>query len=171
MKNLKFQIIIMVEYLSEDKIEECKEVFDLFDKDNDGTIGIRELEELFHTLGSNATHELLISYLEKQGKEDLSSVNFIDFLNLFVKFKDPDIEEDISNGFEIFSNKNTGTISLKELVHVLNSIGEPLSLEEIKTFFGQEQLNINDLNQKITYNGKEEIDKSTFIKLMLNQVD
>ena len=24
----------------------------------------------------------------------------------------PDIEEDISNGFEIFSNKNTGTISL-----------------------------------------------------------
>ena len=72
----------MVDYLSDDKIAECKEVFDLYDKDNDGAIGIRELEELFRTLGSNATHDLLTKYLVKHEKEDLSCVSFNDFLSL-----------------------------------------------------------------------------------------
>lgn len=163
----------MVDYLSDDKIAECKEVFDLYDKDNDGAIGIRELEELFRTLGSNATHDLLTKYLVKHEKEDLSCVSFNDFLSLFVRFKDPDIEEDISSGFEIFDSKNSGTISLKEFVHVLTSIGEPLSMEEIKTFFGNDELNVTDDNTsnslKITYKGKENIDKDTFIQLMLNK--
>ena len=148
----------MVDYLSDDKIAECKEVFDLYDKDNDGAIGIRELEELFRTLGSNATHDLLTKYLVKHEKEDLSCVSFNDFLSLFVKFKDPDIEEDISSGFEIFDSKNSGTISLKKFVHVLTS---------------NEELNVTDDNTsnslKITYKGKETIDKETFIQLMLNK--
>ena len=41
----------MTERLIEEQIAEFKEVFNMFDKDQDGKINIRDLGELFHSLG------------------------------------------------------------------------------------------------------------------------
>ena len=63
----------MVEYLSEDKIAECKEIFDLFDKDNDGKIGVKDLEEIMNTLGSKVTYNIIKDYFTVSDISDFES--------------------------------------------------------------------------------------------------
>ena len=43
----------MTEQLTEDKITEFKEAFEIFDKDKDGFITIKELGEIMRNLGQN----------------------------------------------------------------------------------------------------------------------
>ena len=45
----------MTDQLPEDKVTECKEVFDLFDKDKDGSITVKELGDVMRALGANPT--------------------------------------------------------------------------------------------------------------------
>ena len=160
----------MADYLSDDKIAECKEIFDLFDQNGDGYIGIKELEEILRALGTSIPYERIVELSKKRdhnfNNNDEGKIKFNDFLKIFVQFKDKDIEEDISNGFEIFDSKNEGTISLSQLKNALTSIGEPLNKEELDDF-----LENSGLNRKLRDKKENEdlkIDKENFIRIMMN---
>ena len=55
----------MADYLSDDKIAECKEIFDLFDQNGDGYIGIKELEEILRALGTSIPYERIVELCKK----------------------------------------------------------------------------------------------------------
>ena len=163
----------MADYLSDDKIEECKEIFDLFDQNGDGNIGIKELEEILRALGTSISYDEILNLCKKVNhnfnKNDEGKLKFDDFLKIFVQFKDKNIEEDISNGFEIFDSKNEGIISLSQLKNVLTSIGEPLNKEELDDF-----LENSGLNRKLRDKKDEndiKINKESFIKIMMNNCE
>ena len=158
----------MADYLSDDKIAECKEIFDLFDQNGDSHIGIKELEEILRALGTSIPYEEILNLCKRVNHNfnEEGKLKFDDFLKIFVQFKDKNIEEDISNGFEILDSKNEGIISLSQLKKVLTSIGEPLSKEELDDF-----LENSGLNRKLRDNKDEndiKIDKESFIKIMMN---
>ena len=69
----------MTEQLQEEKVTECKEVFDLFDKDKDGAITTKELGDVMRALGANPTQAELQEMLNesiKMGQEKLNLKNF-----------------------------------------------------------------------------------------------
>ena len=70
----------MSEFLTEEKIGECREVFDLFDKDKDGAITIKELGDVLRALGANPTQAELDEMIEEVDNNISQRIEFKQFL-------------------------------------------------------------------------------------------
>ena len=147
----------MSEFLTEEKIGECREVFDLFDKDKDGAITIKELGDVLRALGANPTQAELDEMIEEVDNNISQRIEFKQFLELFAKkMKDPDTEEDLIEAFRIFDFNNEGIISSSELKHVMVTLGELMSEEEA-----------DELVREADLDGDGLINYLRFIKIML----
>ena len=89
---------------------------------------------LMRSLGrnfSNAKFKEIISNLAKEGHEQ-NSVEFHEFLDLMANFrKDDENPEKLVKAFKYFDRSNVGTIDYIELKHVIQTIAEKLSPEEM----------------------------------------
>ena len=70
---------------------------------------------------------------EKYAREyTYSNWPFAEFLTMMArKMKDTDSEEEIREAFKVFDRDNNGFISAAELRHVMTSIGEKLTDDEV----------------------------------------
>ncbi|ELP84686.1 calmodulin, putative [Entamoeba invadens IP1] len=118
--------------LTVEQQQEYKEAFQLFDKDNDGKITAEELGTVMRALGANPTM-LKISEIVKQfDKENSGKFDQATFLNIMLDYgQEVDSTEDIKKAFEIFDKERNGFISASELKHVLTTLGEKLSEQEV----------------------------------------
>ncbi|KAL3874261.1 hypothetical protein ACJMK2_037301 [Sinanodonta woodiana] len=109
-----------------------KDAFNVFDKDGDGTITTKELGTVMKSLGLNPTDDELCDMIHEVDVDGSGSVDFTEFLNLMAtKTKDSDKETELRNAFKLFDKDGNGFISAIELRHVMTSLGEKLSAEEI----------------------------------------
>ena len=149
----------MSDSLPEDKITECREVFDLFDKDKDGSITTKELGDVMRALGANPTNTELQEMIAEVDKDNSGKIEFNEFLDLFArKMKDPDTEEDLIEAFKIFDKDGSGNISAQELRHVMTTLGEKLTEEEA-----------DELIREADTNGDGYIDYVEFVKIMMSK--
>ncbi len=117
--------------LPEDKIMQCEEVFDLFDKNKDGSITTNELGDVLRALGANPSRENLQEMIDEMDEDGSGKIEFREFLNIFAKkMKEPETEDDFIEAFKIFDTDGNGLISGKELKQVMNTLGEDLTDEE-----------------------------------------
>ena len=121
----------MSEKFPNKKLEECKEVFDLIDKDKDGLITTNELGDIMKALGANPTKEELQQIINEVDREGSGKIEFKEFFDVFSKrMNDPDTENVLIEAFKIFDKDGNGVISSKELRNVMQVLGESLSEEE-----------------------------------------
>lgn len=59
--------------LGEELVRECRESFQLFDKDGDGTIDSKELGPLLRALGQNPASEEIKDMIEERGRTRLQA--------------------------------------------------------------------------------------------------
>lgn len=125
--------IDLTEYgLSEDQVAEFKEAFMLFDKDEDGTITISELGVVMRSLGQRPTETELRDMVNEVDQDGNGTIEFNEFLQMMSKkLKEADCEEELREAFRVFDKNNDGLISSNELRHVMTSLGERLSEEEV----------------------------------------
>eukprot|EP00753_Platysulcus_tardus_P018317 PLAT6820.4.p4 GENE.PLAT6820.4~~PLAT6820.4.p4 ORF type:complete len:150 (-),score=77.49 PLAT6820.4:177-626(-) len=122
----------MADSLSEEQIAEFKEAFSLFDKDGDGTITTNELGTVMRSLGQNPTEAELQDMINEVDADGNGTIDFPEFLTMMArKMKDTDSEEEILEAFKVFDKDGDGYISAAELRHVMTSLGEKLSDEEV----------------------------------------
>eukprot|EP01114_Cavostelium_apophysatum_P005133 TRINITY_DN15804_c0_g1_i1.p1 TRINITY_DN15804_c0_g1~~TRINITY_DN15804_c0_g1_i1.p1 ORF type:complete len:151 (-),score=46.87 TRINITY_DN15804_c0_g1_i1:95-547(-) len=117
---------------SAEQMVEIKEAFQLFDKDADGKITIDELGTVMRALGQNPTQ----SQVKELAKEVVGGASLVDFNNFLsilqrrVNSNEGD-EQHIREAFKVFDKNGTGLIEIADLKHVLTTIGEKLSPQEV----------------------------------------
>ncbi|KAL5084288.1 hypothetical protein Trisim1_012178 [Trichoderma cf. simile WF8] len=83
----------------------------------------------------------------------------VEFLTMMArKMKDTDSEEEIREAFKVFDRDNNGFISAAELRHVMTSIGEKLTDDEV-----------DEMIREADQDGDGRIDYNEFVQLMMQK--
>ncbi|MCJ1289774.1 hypothetical protein MMC34_001307 [Xylographa carneopallida] len=85
--------------------------------------------------------------------------DFSEFLTMMArKMKDTDSEDEIREAFKVFDRDNNGFISAAELRHVMTSIGEKLTDDEV-----------DEMIREADQDGDGRIDYNEFVQLMMQK--
>ena len=123
----------MDDELTEEQIEEFKEAFELFDKNNDGSISPLEFKTVMESLGQNPSDEEVADMIKEVDQDHDGRIDFPEFLVMMVnKMNDGDTDEEIVEAFHVFDRDSDGLISEGELKQVMTNLGENLTDEEVK---------------------------------------
>ncbi|PBP22568.1 hypothetical protein BUE80_DR006475, partial [Diplocarpon rosae] len=128
--------------LTEEQVSEFKEAFSLIGGGNDreqmadgistGQITTKELGTVMRSLGQNPSESELQDMINEVDADNNGTIDFPEFLTMMArKMKDTDSEEEIREAFKVFDRDNNGFISAAELRHVMTSIGEKLTDDEV----------------------------------------
>ena len=123
----------MEDQLTEEQIGFFKEAFNLFDKDGDGFIKTDELASVLRSLGQNNTEAEFQEIVSEIDSDDTGSIDFPKFLTMMArKMKENNNKDEIHEIFKVFDKEANGIISMVELSHVMTSLGEELTEEEVR---------------------------------------
>jgi calmodulin len=122
----------MNEHLTEEKIAELREAFEIFDKDKDGFITIKELGEIMKNLGQAPSESELQDMINEVDIDGNGNIDFKEFLGLMArKIRDTDTEEELMEAFKVFDKDGNNFITNAELKHVMFALGEKVTDEEV----------------------------------------
>ncbi|MBA0599763.1 calmodulin-like protein 7 [Gossypium raimondii] len=103
---------------------ELKRVFQLFDKNGDGTISKKELNDSLENMGICIPDPELTQMIEKIDVNGDKCIDIDEFSELYRSIMDnKDEEEDMKEAFNVFDQNGDGYISVEELRSVLESLG------------------------------------------------
>ncbi|KAI0215353.1 Myosin-2 essential light chain [Lamellibrachia satsuma] len=143
--------------ITEDQIADYQETFGLFDNKGDGKIYAHQLGDVLRAMGQNPTE----SEVRKCGYHSepdfrISFETFLPILSTISKNRDTSTIEDFIEGFRVFDKEQNGMINSAELRHLLSSLGEKMTDEEVnELLMGQE-----DAQGNVNY--------EEFVKMVLN---
>ncbi len=162
-RNIKKQISSSI--LSEEDIEELREAFQLFDRKNTGKINISELKEAMETLGFAERNPIIFQMvleLEKNQAAKKDGINFETFIDsLSNKLGDFNTKEGLMKLFELFNDDpNKKSINAETLIKIRDSLGDT----------SVDDLAIDDIINRVSKNGDEEINFEEFYQYMTRRV-
>jgi Ca2+-binding EF-hand superfamily protein len=117
--------------LSEEKVQECRNIFLQLDKDCDGTMSIAELGEALKLMNQNPNEEELNQILKEFDKDCSGFLEFSEFLQIVAyNINESNTEEELLEGLKIIDRDQDGIISCEDLKLFLTCVGERLSEDE-----------------------------------------
>ncbi|CAJ0948527.1 unnamed protein product, partial [Mesorhabditis belari] len=149
----------MADNFSSEQIEDFKEVFYMYDKDGSGSISAKEFGKVMRALGQNPTEAELNAMIYDGDSDGNRSIDFEEFLGMMAeKMKNPIMDSDVRAAFQVFDKDGNGFISAKELRHVMTSLGEALTEEEV-----------DEMIDEADVNGDGQVNYEEFVAMMSKQ--
>ncbi|XP_040839799.1 myosin light chain 6B isoform X3 [Ochotona curzoniae] len=123
---------------NKDQLEEFKEAFELFDRVGDGKILYSQCGDVMRALGQNPTNAEVLKVLGNPKSDELKSrrvdfETFLPMLQAVAKNRDQGTYEDYLEGLRVFDKEGNGKVMGAELRHVLTTLGEKMTEEEVET--------------------------------------
>lgn len=116
---------------TEDQVADFQETFNLFDNRGDGRIYARHVGEFLRSIGLNPTEADVKRCVPKDPDVRISFEQSLPYITSLNKNRDTSAHEDFVEGFKVFDKEQNGFMSSAELRHLLTSLGERLSDEEV----------------------------------------
>ncbi|KAK3579741.1 hypothetical protein CHS0354_002388 [Potamilus streckersoni] len=125
---------------TEEQMSDITEVFNLFDNRGDGKIAASQLGDVLRSLGQNPTEaEVKKCGYANNPEARISLEIFLPILQTISRNRDHATYEDYSEGLRMFDKDQNGIISSAEFRHILTTLGDRLTDEEVDQLFqGQE---------------------------------
>ena len=143
------------------RIMEITEAFNLFDKDCDGNIDIKELATVMRTLGYDPNQEELDDIIKTFDVDKSGTIDKEEFISLLTtKLKEQKDDKDLLEIFNMFDKDRDGLISEKDVNYIIDEIGEEFDKDIIKELFSMgdddKDGNLNFIEFKKIFNSKIE---------------
>ncbi|EDW32554.1 GL11703 [Drosophila persimilis] len=124
--------------LTFDQIEEIREAFQVFDRENKGCITCKELGTVMRSLGQNPTEAELYDMIDEIDLDGDGTIDFSEFLYMMSqRMEDLGSEESLLLGFKIFDRDDNGYISTLELKTTMMMLGEKVTDEEVREIMAE----------------------------------
>ena len=145
--------------LTDEKIKECKIIFDLIDKDKDTKITPEELGPALRVCGASPSQQELEMAIQSSGDKS-NLINFEKFIDIYEKLiNNQDSEEDIINELKKVDKNGSGNITVKDLRSLLANYGDVLTKEEV-----------DDVVQEANADKNGNINIEKFAKILLGKM-
>ena len=128
----------------EDKLNEYKEAFDMFDKDHSGNISIDELYQVMKNMGNEISMEEIKSMVADLDEDNSGEIDFKEFITFCKRVETVENlteEEEVIRAFKTFDKDGSGTLSCSEFKHILCNLGDKFTEEEVMEIFNEADLN------------------------------
>lgn len=123
------------------KLEQIREAFNVFDKDNDGFITLKELGTVMRSLGQNPTETELHDLIKQYDRDESGTIDFVEFYDLMLrKMNETEMEQEILEIFESLDRDGNGVLSGQEIQSVMDLVGVNLTDDQVAELIKQADL-------------------------------
>ncbi len=141
------------------RLKEYRDAFELFDKDKDGTITAKELANVMKSLNQDPSEQELNEMIAEVDIDGNGHIDFEEFVNLMNRrSKETDAEEEVINAFKVLDKDGQGTISSTELRHIMTTMGDKLTEDEV-----------DEMIREADFDGNGIINYEEFVRMMMTK--
>ncbi|XP_021897624.1 probable calcium-binding protein CML20 [Carica papaya] len=142
--------------LTQQKRQEIKEAFDLFDTDQSGTIDAKELNVAMRALGFEMTEEQINQMIADVDKDGSGAIDFDEFVHMMTaKIGERNTNDELTKAFQIIDQDKNGKISADDIKCVAKELGENFTDREI-----------NDMIDEADRDNDGEVNIDEFMRMM-----
>jgi len=132
---------------SEDQLAEMEEAFQLFDNRGDNKIHISHIGNALRALGQNPTESDVKKFAHQhKADERIPFEVFLPIYQAISKNRSSNTADDFNEGLRHFDKEGNGFISSAELRHLLTTLGEKLSDEEVEQLLAGQEDSLGNIN-------------------------
>jgi calmodulin len=139
-------------------VAEMKDVFSLFDFNNDGTIATEDLGTVLRGLGQNLTEAQISDFINENDHDGSGSLDFACFFSIVAgnqPMRPASTLEEVEEYFEPFDLYKDGLMNAEDFIIMLKEMGEPLTNDDVE-----------HLLREIEIDGDNKIDFRAFVRHM-----
>ncbi|KAI5059068.1 hypothetical protein GOP47_0025387 [Adiantum capillus-veneris] len=142
---------------TDEQRQEIREIFDLFDVDNSGTIDAEELQQAMRSLGFESRTEEIDQMIREIDANDSGSIEFEEFLQMMTgKIGERASTEEISKLFDqFFKDPKTGTVTYQYLKTAVLQLGLKITDEELWEMIAEAD-----------YDGDRQLNREEFVNIV-----
>ncbi|ERE76888.1 calmodulin-like protein 4 [Cricetulus griseus] len=151
----------MAKFLSQDQINEYKECFSLYDKQQRGKIKATDLLVSMRCLGASPTPDEVQRHLQTHGIDKHGELDFSTFLTIMhTQIKQEDPRKEVLLAMLMADKEKKGYIMASELRSKLMKLGEKLTHKEV----GNQLAEVDDLFKEAGIEPNGQVKYDTFIQ-------
>ena len=128
----------MFDDLTLNKEKEYKNIFDMHDSNKDGNVNSLQLANILKSININISDEEIKEIMTEIDLEGNGQINYEEFISILNRReKDVDNEEELLKAFKVFDKEGNGLININELKHIMLTVGNNLSENEINDMLAE----------------------------------